>query len=309
MGNGSWKTDDWDTYSTAHIRSAKTVDDIYKKRTIDLKFDPTGIALRESRDSVDNPNSNAIIVALDVTGSMDSVLDAMARTGLATLVTEIHARKPVSDPHIMFMGVGDVDAGDRAPLQVTQFEADIRIAEQLKDIYLERHGGGNDYESYNLPWYFAGMKTSIDCFEKRGKKGYLFTVGDEETPRGLSVAAIKRVLGDDIQADLTNEQILAIVSRMYHVYHVIVEQGSHYRNYGTRVDESWRKLLGQNVINLSDHTKMAEVIVSAIQLREGCEKDAIVSSWDGKTSAIVAHALKNAGAVATVGSAGVMQFE
>ena len=309
MGGGRWTDSDWATYSSTTTKTAKTVNDIYKSSGMAEKFDPAKITLRESRDSMDNPNSTALIVALDVTGSMDSVLESMAREGLKTLATEIYARKPISDPHIMYMGVGDVDAGDRAPLQVTQFEADIRIAEQMMDIWLERHGGGNSYEGYNLPWYFAGMKTSIDCFEKRGKKGYLFTVGDEETPKGLSVAAVKKVFGDTIQDNLTNEQLLAMVSRMYNVYHLIVNQGSHYRANGSQVDHKWRELLGQRAMNLTDHTKMSEVIVSTIQANEGFAKEEILDSWDGKTSAVVAHALKDTDVMVRNGGSGIITFE
>jgi hypothetical protein len=308
MGGGRWTDDDWATYSSATIKTAKTVNDIYRSRGMKATLDPKEVKLRESRDSVDNPNSTALIVALDVTGSMDSVLDAMAREGLKTLATEIYTRKPITDPHIMYMGVGDVDAGDRAPLQVTQFEADIRIAESLAEIYLERGGGGNNYEGYNLPWYFAGMKTSIDCFEKRGKKGYLFTIGDEQTPKGLSKDAIKTVFGDDIQENLTNEQLLAMVSRMYHVYHIIVNQGSHYKSRGVEVDRKWRELLGQNAMNLTDHTKMSEVIVSTIQANEGFTKEDIIGSWDGKTKDVVAHALKDTDIMKRNGSSGIVTF-
>ena len=177
MGSGRWDSTTWASYSTRNVTN-KTVHEIYDRRAIHPELDPKNIVVRESRDSVDNNNSNAIIIALDVTGSMSMVLHAIIKK-LNTLVTEIHSRQPVTDPHIMFMGIGDVRAGDRAPLQCTQFEADIRIAEQLKNIYLEGGGGGNDFESYALAWYFAAMHTSIDCFEKRNKKGYLFTIGDE----------------------------------------------------------------------------------------------------------------------------------
>ncbi|HAO33838.1 MAG TPA: hypothetical protein DCQ84_12920, partial [Candidatus Competibacteraceae bacterium] len=68
----------------------------------------------------------------------------------------------------------------------------IRIARQLRRLWLEKGGGGNACESYTLPWYFAATHTAIDCFEKRGKKGYLFTVGDEEPPLELPGAAIAR---------------------------------------------------------------------------------------------------------------------
>ena len=65
------------------------------------------------------------------------IADIIARKGLNTLLEEIYSRKPISDPHVMIMGIGDVEMHDKAPLQVTQFEADIRLAEQLENIFLE----------------------------------------------------------------------------------------------------------------------------------------------------------------------------
>jgi len=308
MGGGRMTSDAWAGFTRAHTAKAKTVDDIYTKKGMIPDFDPKNIKVREACDSDASPQSTALIVALDVTGSMGSVLDAMARKGLGTLAEEIYNRKPITDPHIMYMGVGDAFY-DISPLQCTQFETDIRIAEQLKDIWLERHGGGNDSEGYNLPWYFAAMKTKIDCFDKRGKRGYLFTVGDEETPEPLLPSQVKKIIGDDIQSELSNEQLLAMVSRMYHVYHIIVNEGSHYRSYGSRVDDKWRRLLGQNVYNLTDHTKLSEVIVSIIQRQEGMDDASIISSWDGSTSVVVKDALATSKAVGRPTGEGVVLFD
>ena len=59
---------------------------------MDKDLNPFGIAVRESRDSDLNPQSNAIIVGLDVTGSMGMIADALARKGLGTMVEEILAK-------------------------------------------------------------------------------------------------------------------------------------------------------------------------------------------------------------------------
>lgn len=290
MGSGRWEPNAYATYSSTYVKG-RTTDEVFSSKKVVSELDPKGVTIRESRDSADNPESNAIIVGLDVTGSMDRVLDSMARKGLPTLCEEIYARKPVTDPHIMCMGIGDVEARDKYPLQVTQFEADIRIATQLTKIFLERGGGGNHYESYHLPWYFAGMHTSIDCFEKRGRKGYLFTVGDEGVPKGLSKEHIRRVIGDTLQEDLTLEGMLDMATKMYHVFHIMVEEGSHFRGHGDKVVAKWTALLGQRAIRLSDHTKLAEVIVSTIQLNEGMLADEIIESWDGTTGLVVKRAL------------------
>lgn len=290
MGSGTWSAKDWDNYSTRHVASKATVKDIYTARSIDNLLDPKGVKLRESCDSPDNPNSTPLIVGLDVTGSMGMLLDSMARVGLKTLAEEVYARRPIADPHIMFMGIGDVYCDD-APLQVTQFEADIRIGEQLTKLYLEQGGGGNNHESYTFPWYFAAMHTRIDCFEKRNKKGYLFTVGDEEPNPELLAEHVEKFLGYRPQRDYTAMELLDMVSRNYEVFHLIVEEGSHCRHSKDRVVREWSKLLGQRAILLSDHTKMGEVIVSTLQVIEGADKKDVISSWDGSTSLVVSRAV------------------
>jgi len=289
MGYSRWDPNDWDRFKTT--TKGKTVDEVFTSRKLKSNLDPSEIAFREARDSDKNPNSTPIIVALDVTGSMGMIPDHMIREGLGTLVDEILKRKPVSDPQIMFMGVGDANY-DRAPLQVTQFEPDIKAAEQLKDIFIERGGGGNQYESYNLPWYFAAMKTKTDCVEKGRRKGLLFTIGDETAPPGLTRDQIKRVLGDDVPQDMSSRDLLAKVEQSYDVFHVVVEQGDYCTHNRAGVMNSWNKLLGQGrVIPLADYTKLSEVIVSAIEVHEGRDAPEVAKSWGGSTSMVVANAV------------------
>lgn len=308
MGSGRWTDRDWEIYASLHVRSKASVDDIYTSKSLAPELNPKGVKVRESCDSTDNPNSTGLIVALDVTGSMGMVLDVIARDGLKTLATEVYKRKPISDPHIMFMGIGDVEAGDRAPLQVTQFEADIRIAEQLTKIYLERGGGGNTYESYALAWYFAAMHTRIDCFEKRNKKGILFTIGDEKPTPYLLGRDIERVLGYRPQFEkISAEELFTMVSRQYDVFHLMVEEGSYFRSNSDAVVASWTKLLGQRAIRLSDHTKVSEVIVSTLQVIGGEDVNSVISSWDGSTSLVVAKAIESL-KIPGVSGRGVVRF-
>lgn len=305
MGYTRWDPEDWTRYKGSKITGRKRAE-VFTRSSMRDAFDPKKITLRESRDSAANPESNAIIVAFDETGSMGNIPDAFVREGLSTLVTEIIDRKPVTDPHVMIMGLGDAWY-DRAPLQVTEFESDLRIAEQLKDIYLEGGGGGNSFESYNLPWYFAARRTAIDCFEKRGRKGYLFTVGDEPPPPELLAEHVREVFGDTIQADLPSRDVLAMANRMYEVFHVVIEEGHYYSHRPREVEENWRELLGQRVLMLSDYTRLAEVIVSAVEVNEGRDYETVSKSWSGDTSLVVAKAVKTL-TTTTGGGGGVMRF-
>jgi hypothetical protein len=221
MGGGRFDSGAYRSFASSTV--GKATDEIYTSRSINKNLNPLGVKIRESRDSADNPNSTPLIVGIDVTGSMGIIADVLAREGLGTLFTGVLERKPIHDPHLMFMAIGDANC-DRAPLQVSQFEADNRIIEQLTQIYIEHGGGGNNFESYNLPWYFAAFHTVHDSMEKRGKRGYLFTVGDEEAPQPLTKAQIKQFIGDDMEADLSTRDLLQAAQRLYDVFHIIIEE-------------------------------------------------------------------------------------
>jgi hypothetical protein len=287
--------------------AGKSAHEIFTARGAAADFDPSRIALRESRDSEFNPASTAVILASDVTGSMGKIAEVMIRSGLDTTMREIYDRKPVSDPHVMVMAVGDAEC-DTAPLQATQFEADVRLADQLQRLWIEGGGGGNAGESYHLPWYFAAMKTSIDCFEKRGRKGYLFTIGDEPILPGISRENIRRVFGEGAERDLSSADLLAMASRSYDVFHVVLTGVGHAARHLDPVMASWKPLLGQRVIQCDDHEKVAEVIVSAIQVAEGFDKAAVAGSWSGKTAKTVAGAIQSLVPVKTKSGPGVTRF-
>lgn len=286
MGSGTFDATSYRAFST--YTRGKSTDEIYTSRDINKNLDPKGVKLRESRDSKDSPQSTPAIIALDVTGSMGMLADVIAREGLGVLFNEILDRKPITDPHVMFMAVGDANF-DSAPLQVSQFEADNRIVEQLTQIFLEHGGGGNDFESYNLPWYFAAHHTEHDSLIKRGKRGYLFTVGDEEAPKLLTREQIKKFIGDTLERDISSEEMLQEAQRMYDVFHVVILEGDHARRHKDRVLSSWRAVLGQHVITLADHKKLAETIVSTIEVVEGRDAAKVTAKFGSVVYDAVKH--------------------
>jgi len=291
MGSGTLSSSTFRSYASKTV--GKSTDEVFTSRRLDSSLDPKGVKIRESRDSSDNPESTAIIVGIDVTGSMGMIADNLAREGLTTICEEFLKRRPVKYPHFMFNAIGDV-ACDSSPLQVSQFEADARMIEQLNKIYIEKGGGGNDSESYNLSWYFAGMHTSIDCFEKRGKKGYLFTIGDEDPPYDIPVSAFKEVLGTDVASSWSARQCLEAAEKMYHVFHIIIAEGSHCQSRGVdNVRHKWAEFMGQRAVVLKDYTKLSELLISLIQMFEGTDKDSVIKSWDGSISIVIAEAVKD----------------
>jgi hypothetical protein len=316
MGNSRFSSNDWSNYST-HNFSGKTRQQIFTATAMAADANPVNIQVRESRDSIANPYSTPIILSSDVTGSMGETAHILIKDGIAKVAKEIYDRKPVSDPHILVAAVGDART-DRSPLQVTQFEADICLADQVRKLHVEGGGGANGGESYSLVHLFAGQKTVHDNWIKRRKKGFLFTIGDEPCHNMVTAADMERVFGkaalpilspEDIAAGkqwkgYTAEECVALASKTYEVFHIVLVNegycsGGSHRN----VLKGWNEILPQRVIPLEDMSLLAETIVSTIQVVEGASKSAVASSWGTGTDLVIQNAIKDIAARAQLGGA------
>lgn len=275
MGSGSWTSDTWKSYRTAaKIDTSRSVEDIYNMGDVKPKYLPQNV-MRESCDSEEHPESTPIAVFLDVTGSMGRIVHNCAKR-LGDFVGEIYEKSIVTDPQILFGAVDDSFATD-TPLQVTQYESDIRIAEQLTDLKFISRGAGNGFESYPLAWYFCARHTKIDSYEKHGRKGFLFTMGDDGYPNEMSVAEIKKVFGDKIPNRVTTQEILNEVSQKYEVFHLCFTQGGSYYEKDYR---DWKKLMGSHAIKVTDWQYLPEIMNGVLAIYQGKTLKDIVAEKD-----------------------------
>lgn len=253
------------------------------KTTIHETLDPKLIkgGVREARDSDAHPNSKPVCVFFDVTGSMHTVPQQL-QTVLPKLMGLLVRKNYITDPQVLMGAIGDYNGyaqhdgtynggGDRAPVQVGQFESGLEMEDDLTNMFLEGGGGGQSppMESYQLAYYFAARKTACDAFEKRGQKGYLFTIGDERPYPTTPKSEIKAVFGDTIEnAQLTTAQLIQEVSQKWEHFHIIPAATSHGRDPSLRA--AWAELIGaERVITIEDAANICEVIGSTIGLMEG----------------------------------------
>ncbi|WP_227985383.1 hypothetical protein [Nocardia spumae] len=272
MGYGQWDDSAYDAART--FRAARGLDDF--GYTADMRaqplsawvahpqLDPFGVGARESRDSAEHGASLPIAVLFDVTGSM-GVVPRVMQEKLATLHGLLQRKGYAEDPQILFGGIGDADC-DRVPLQVGQFESDNRMDEQLRLILLEGGGGGQKSESYELAAYFMARHTATDAWDKRGRKGYLFIVGDELNKSRLAAAHIRRVIGDEVTQDVSVSSIYRELSDRWQVYYILPNR-SHYYN-DPDITEHWRGVLGERVLRLEDPAAVCELIALTIGIGE-----------------------------------------
>lgn len=262
MGSSTYSFNDRATRATASGYHTKSADEIFeqnKKRQIHDSMDPKKAKIREARDSATHPATVPIILSLDVTGSMGTIPHFLVKEGLPHMMQGI-IDKGTPDPALLFLAVGDTTV-DRYPLQVGQFESgDQELDQWLTRTYLEGGGGGNEGESYLLAWYFAAYHTVHDAWEKRGQKGFLFTVGDEPCLEGISASDLQKVMGEAYQTGVTADVLLADAQKTYDVYHLNIMQGQR----GRASLEGWQQRLGVRCIQVDNYEDVAKTITKIV---------------------------------------------
>lgn len=270
MGYGSYSAADWSKLKASRqLSSSNNVSEVFKRRSCDPKFDPRYIGTRECFDSEDHPNSTPIVVGLDVTGSMGYLAVKVATEALNELIMKLYSTDSIEDPALMCAAYGD--HLDASPLQVTQFESDIRIAEQLLELYFENRGQGQVVPT--CLWHFLANRTNIDAIKKRNQKGFVFTIGDQATIRHTPSPAvtIQAVTGDQSHV-ASPEDVLKKVEKKFHAFHIMIG--------GDNVDN--RRLMNGHAMTIqkTDIDLIPQIIISTIQLQNGKNRKTVLEQWD-----------------------------
>lgn len=282
MGGGSWSAATYHATTTdkitrgatfahtAHVHSTGVYEvhpDLDPKKPAGVTAGAfAGQNVRESRDNAEHPNSVPVAVFFDETGSMGMV-PRVVQSKLADLFGLLLRKGYVEDPQVMVGAYGD-GVVDRVPLQVSQFESDNRIDDALDNVFLEGCGGGNFGESQWLAWYFLAYHTATDAWDKRGKKGYAFFIGDE---RALNPTEeeVKRFIGDGqpLCGSLDHETIVGDLLEKWDAYVFVINNGAAARQKSV---EFYTNLFGaERVLIVQDHEAIAETIALTIGTGEG----------------------------------------
>jgi len=266
MGHSNWSNDFYRDQEADRVKSG--VDAFAYHATVAAKpiaeqkvhpqMDPKGV-MRESRDSDAHPESRAIALMLDETGSMRETPIVM-REHLPTLMSQIE-KKGGKDPQILFGAIGDATNHEKASLQTGQFESGVEMAADLGKIFMEGKGGGSNHESYQNAIYFFARHTSIDCFEKRGVKGLLFIVGDELPYDQVSALEVSVLIGDNLQDNIPIKDIVKECQEKWDIYYVLPRGSDNFND--SRIKSYWEELLGAGkLIILNDPASICETIAS-----------------------------------------------
>ena len=80
MGRGSYTASDWSKLKNSrNITADASASQLFQKNSVDERFDPRFVNVRESCDSEDSPEATPIIIGFDVTGSMGYLAEELAK--------------------------------------------------------------------------------------------------------------------------------------------------------------------------------------------------------------------------------------
>lgn len=296
MGYTNWSDDDYraradyrnSTGKSAFDYSDRVVKDTGIRKCHD-DMNPKGV-IRESRDSSEHPDSKAIMIMLDITGSMGYIPRTL-QANLPKLMGMLVRKGFLQDPQVCFGAVGDAYC-DNAPLQVGQFEAGLEMDDDLGKIFLEGGGGGQNTETYELGMYFASRKTSIDCYEKRDERGYLFIIADERPYNMVNSHQVASIIGDNLEADIPLESMVDELIEKWDTYILMPENGGAHKHDKT-IKSKWEEYFPQRVLEFNPEN-VSEVIASIIAASEGFSEGEIHSGLDDVGAATAKAAVSRA---------------
>lgn len=192
--------------------------EVVKKLSISKLQNPKKL-IRECLDSEFHPETTPIVVVMDVTLSRLKDI-AILYSKLPMFMGEIYMRNYVPHPQISFAAVGDATNNDAFPIQIGEFESDNLLDDSLQAIILENGGGGGTgQESYQLMAYFYANHSKLDA-NLRGKKGYLFFIGDEGFYPKVSKNEVEKIFGEKIDNDLDSIEVFKKLQEKYHVFFI-----------------------------------------------------------------------------------------
>lgn len=208
--------------------------------------------LIDPKKRVHSASKNPIVIAVDVTGSMQrwpfEIFDR-----LPLLFNTLSSYR--SDLEICFCAIGDAVC-DSWPLQSTEFARGFDLETHLKAIYGEG-GGGDEPESYGLFAHWVDTHVSVP----NATKPFLIVFGDATMHPTVPAGQIKHVLGDSWKGEVDSIDAWQRVASKWNTWFL--------RRPGGRPDDAvgqqWAKAVGkQQVVQIDDELRAVDYAMGLI---------------------------------------------
>jgi hypothetical protein len=225
-----------------------------------------GVLVRNRK--IFSDSESVVVIFIDDSGSMGE--DASLLHGKMPMVVR-EIKGYLNKPAVCIGMIGDAD-GDSWPVQITDpikietdqanVKAGEKIDKQMKDsLHIEKGGGGQGNESYELAGYFVLNK----CDFSKAKQVFVFFLGDEGFYPQVLSGQIQDFIGDRTE-DMDSFAMWNALKKKANVFRIHRKYNGGSRSNSAIVSD-WEKALGKDhVFLLDDVNAVADLILAAIAL-------------------------------------------
>ena len=209
-------------------------------------------------DSVYTSCSSPLVIVADETGSMGKwAAPIFAKLGYLVNEGQVYLG---NDMEISFCAVGDAYSDDY-PLQPRPFAKGLELSERLKELIIERRGGGNKGESYELPaLYYANKCLTPNAI----RKPIIIFIGDDVPHELVSRDQAKKIVGVNLEYEMSARDAFEELKEKFSVFMILKPPKANAGENDARnraVYDRWVGLLGDsNVKVLTDANRVVDVI-------------------------------------------------
>lgn len=210
-----------------------------------------------------------VVIVLDVTGS-NIEFARIFYDKAPMLHGQIEQQGYLKDFDICFIATGDAN-GDYAPLQVCNFEYGIALDNQLKKLFLEGGGGGQEMETYELATYYL-LKS---CNMPNAKMPLCFIIGDEAPYPYLHPEIVESILGENISEPISNRSIFSDLFKKFYGNAFFIQNPycgteSGYTTQTKSIKEKWIEAFGalnsEKIIPVYEEKSIIDIILGKIAM-------------------------------------------
>jgi hypothetical protein len=207
--------------------------------------------LTDARKRIRSSSKNPLVIAVDVTGSMQrwpfEIFDR-----LPLLYNTLSQYRP--DLEISFCAIGDA-ACDRWPLQTTDFSKGFDLERYLKALYGEG-GGGDEPESYGLFAHWVNTHVTLE----QARRPFLIVFGDATMHETVQGGQISHFMGDE-HRDVDSVAAWQQVAKTWNTWFLRRPGGRK----GDSVHSQWSRAVGeQQVVQIDDELRAVDYAMGLI---------------------------------------------
>jgi hypothetical protein len=219
-------------------------------------------------DSIETDCERPLVILGDVTGSMgERIVTIVSKLGYLVVEGKEYLGK---DSETAFGAVGDANptngggSPDKYPVQIRPFAKGEKMKTRLHELLIEKGGGGQAMESYELMAVYCARKVKMP----KATLPICIFIGDEAPYPAVKRSQASDFFGIKLEEDMPTEKVFTELKRKFAVY--IIRAPYQESSDESKIHRKWCDLLGEDRVSLlPDSNRVLDVIFGILARETG----------------------------------------